>query len=150
MLIWARSKCLVDQSDCLVGTTCCIIVSTGFHYEDIRTTICTFGWFIDSRGFLVRHQHSHLHCHCVLCSTRITVVCRSLPPASPNSLSHVTMNIHTHDLDRWAVQSECFSWLADMAEDPSRDGILKPHHQHICDPQETLATREGLKALFSR
>ena len=26
MLIWARSKCLVDQSDCLVGTTCCIIV----------------------------------------------------------------------------------------------------------------------------
>ena len=25
MLIWARSKFLVDQSDCLVGTTCCII-----------------------------------------------------------------------------------------------------------------------------
>ena len=29
-----------------------LFVSAGFHYEDIRTKICIFGRFTDSRGFL--------------------------------------------------------------------------------------------------
>ena len=53
----------------------------------------------------------------------------------------VKLNTHIHNMERWA---ECFSWLADMAEDPSSDGILKPHHQHTWDPRNLKLTPVSL------
>ena len=118
-------------------------LSTGFHYEDIRMTICNSGRFIDSRVILDRHCHSHLHCHCVLCSARLTVVCRSHTPPSRYGIVvfKPCQNEYTCTwLGSMSSVIRMFSWLADMvtnmAEDPSRNRILKPHLQHIWDPHQ--------------
>ena len=134
-----------------IDSTCCLWLGNGHevsfrldilqvftrvqprHYKDENMHFWTIYW----RIFLDRHQHSHLLCHCVLCSTHLTMVCRSQTPASPCGIVvfKPCQNEYTYTwFDRWAGWSECFSWLADMAEDPSQDGILKPHLQHICDP----------------
>ena len=46
LLIFCQKDLLVH-----IDSTHKLFVITGFHYEDIRTTICTFGRFIDGHVF---------------------------------------------------------------------------------------------------
>ena len=50
------------------------------------------------------------------------------------------MNMHIHDWDWWAGWSQCFSWLAEMSEDPSPAGIVKPHLPRRFSPDWPIRT----------
>ena len=109
------------------------VPSTYIQDKDIRPTTCTFARFIDSGNFFWTGIDTVTYT-VTMCSVAFVQQC--FAGGRPWHLcvdkkwsSHIKMNTHIHDFDLIRRAIRMFFLV-------SRQGILKPHLQHIWDPHQ--------------